>query len=94
MASFLFFGVGIIYASSTLDIAFGKAIVTTAAELADAIRSQESVISIESRITGTANEQLAQNSGVYALERYEDFPEVLLFPNLHFVTCSGLFVPA
>lgn len=59
---------------------FGKVVVTTASELADAIRARESVISIESRITGTANEQLVQNSGVYALERYDDFPEVLSFP--------------
>lgn len=54
----------------------GKAVVRTASELADAIRGQEGHIFIESRITGIANEQLAQNSGVYALERYDDFPEV------------------
>lgn len=86
MRTFVIVAVGVFYAAFVLEIAFGKAVVTTASELADAIRRRESVISIESRITGTANEQLEQNSGVYALQRYEDFPEVLSLLCFHIVT--------
>eukprot|EP00892_Ulva_mutabilis_P010840 jgi/Ulvmu1/8128/UM040_0023.1 len=55
---------------------YGQAVVRSALDLAQAIRRQESLISIESRITGTTFDQPAQNSGVYAQERYKDFPEV------------------
>lgn len=77
MICLLLWALGLLAAPAAPLCASGKVIVTTASELADAIRTQESVISIDARITGTANEQLARNSGVYALERYDDFPEVL-----------------
>eukprot|EP00892_Ulva_mutabilis_P010844 jgi/Ulvmu1/8131/UM040_0027.1 len=57
---------------------YGQAVVRSASELALAIRRQESLISIESRITGTILERSARIRGFYAPdpERYKEFPEV------------------
>jgi hypothetical protein len=64
----------------------GQAVAVTSSDgLASAIRAGNPAISIESRITGLAEEQLAERGGVYALERYRAFPQVQL-PHRH-VAC-------